>query len=119
MPLVAAVSLLLVACVSESRPATCDEPSVTIELELSTDGLSPTNPAVCRDQGVTLEIASEVDGIIHIHGYDAQVAATEVISGETLRLEFIAERAGQFPIELHPADDPRGVDVGIFSVHEP
>jgi hypothetical protein len=60
-----------------------------------------------------------VDGVIHIHGYDQVVPATEVSAGEDLNLSFVAERAGQFPIELHPDADPTSVNVGVFTVHEP
>ena len=38
------------------------------------------------------------------------------VGGQTLELEFEASRAGQFEIELHPADAPDGVAVGIFTV---
>lgn len=109
----------ITGCVTDSRPAACDEPSITLELALTADSLTPAAPAACRDQEVTLLIASEVDGIIHVHGYDAVVPAAEVGAGETLRLAFIADRSGQFPVELHPADDPAGVSVGVFTVHEP
>lgn len=111
------ITVLSTGCVSDSRPAACDEPSVTLELELTADSLRPADPAVCRDQEVTLVIASEVDAIIHFHGYDAVVPATEVSAGEELRLSFSAARSGQFPIELHLADDP--VSIGVFTVHEP
>lgn len=34
-------------------------------------------------------------------------------------MNFTAGRSGQFPIEVHAGDDPRGVEVGILTVHEP
>jgi hypothetical protein len=119
--LAALVALLLViaGCVTDSRPSACDQSAVTIDLQLTADALTPGDPAVCRDQDVTLVVTSKVDGVIHIHGYDEIVPATEVSAGEDLRLSFVAERAGQFPIELHPAADPTGASVGIFTVHEP
>jgi hypothetical protein len=115
------LGLLLTACVSNSGtdPVACDAESIELELRLTADALTPENPSACRDQEVTLRIASEVDGFVHIHGYDEIVPATEVADGETLELTFKAERAGQFPIELHPAAAPEGVDVGIFTVNEP
>lgn len=113
------VAALTTGCVDEGRPAACGEPSVTVQLQLSADALTPSDPAVCRGQDVTLVVASKVDGIIHIHGYDAAVPATEVRADEELRLTFQADRSGQFPIELHPADDAQGVEVGLFTVHEP
>jgi hypothetical protein len=117
--LVLALPLALSACVDQGRPASCGAPTVALELELSAGRLEPSDPAVCRDQEVTLVVASDVDGVLHIHGYDEQVPATEVSAGGELRLDFVAERSGQFPIELHPAADPTGVEVGILTVHEP
>ena len=120
-----AIGVLLVvalaACVQDTGPdpEACAEPSIEIVVALDAEGLRPADPAVCRDQEVTLVIASEVDGVFHIHGYDAQVPATEVRTGDEARLEFAASRSGQFPIELHPLDDPTGVDIGVFTVHEP
>ena len=113
------VVVAITGCVPDTRPEACDAPSITLELELTIDSLTPGTPAVCRDQEVTLVIASGVDGVVHIHGYDAIVSAAAASAGEELRLSFIAERTGQFPIELHPADDPTGVSIGVFTVHEP
>ena len=110
---------ILAACVPDDRPSSCDAPSVTIELALTAESMTPSNPGVCRDQQVTLVVASELDGFIHIHGYDEAVGVTEVTAGEETRLEFVAGRSGQFPIEVHPADDPQGIGVGIFTVYEP
>lgn len=108
----------LAACVEDSRPSSCEGPA-TIDAALSAEALSPPDPAVCRGQEVTLRVASEINGVIHLHGYDDQVPATPVTAGETLELRFTAGRSGQFPIELHPEQDPRGHEVGIFTVHEP
>ena len=114
-------AVLLAACVGNTGPdpVSCATESIEIELRLTADALSPDNPSVCRDQEVTLRIASTVDGFIHIHGYDEVVPASEVTDGETLELTFTAERPGQFPIELHPAATPEGVEVGILTVNEP
>ncbi len=111
---------LLPACVSDARPdaSACAAPTIELTLRLTATELTPS-PSVCRDQRVTLRIASEVDGFVHIHGYEESVSATEVAVGETLELTFTAQRSGQYPIELHPADDPEGVSVGIFTVNEP
>ncbi|MBA2263407.1 MAG: hypothetical protein H0W10_01950 [Chloroflexi bacterium] len=92
---------------------------ITLGLELTATSLTPAAPAVCRDQQATLVIASEIDGILHIHGYESEVPATEVTVGDELRLTFTAQRSGQFPIELHPADAPAEVNIGVITVHEP
>jgi hypothetical protein len=113
--------LILAACVEDTGPnaEACAAPTVEIQLSLAADALDPNDPAVCRDQEVTLAIEPEVDGVFHIHGYDEQVPATEVRAGEPIDVEFTAARSGQFPIEFHAADDPVGVEIGVFTVHEP
>ena len=114
------LATVLGACVSESRPdaSACAVPATVLDLRLTATELTPA-PSVCRGQEVTFRIASEVDGVFHIHGYEQAVSATEVVADETLELTFTADTAGQFPIELHPADDPTGVSIAIFTVHEP
>jgi hypothetical protein len=115
------VALALAGCVTDSRPdaSACAADSVELELTLTANALDPSDPAVCRGQRVTMVVHAETDGVIHLHGYDEQVGATPVSAGEDTTLEFTAATSGQFPIELHAADDPRGVEVGIFTVHEP
>lgn len=114
----ALVALTLAACVTDTRPEACDQPEITIELALTATSLTPTNPTVCIDQQVALVITSDVDGTFHIHGYDAAVPATAVEADEELTLRFVAGGSGQFVIEMHAANDPEGVEVGIFTVHE-
>jgi len=109
----------LAGCISDNRPASCAAEHVTIEITLSMTKLTPDDPGVCRDQEVALEIASQVDGVLNIHGYDEAVPATVVHAGDTITLAFTASRSGQFPIELHPIDDPTGIPLGIFTVYEP
>ena len=99
--------------------AQCAALPTRIELTLTADELSPASPAVCRDRDVTLVVTSEVAGILHIHGYDDEVPATEVTAGEVVELEFMARRSGQFPIELHTDENTQGVALGIFTVREP
>jgi hypothetical protein len=114
----ALVAAVLAGCVTENRPEACNADQTTIELTLSATALEPNDPAACRDQLVTMIVDSEVDGVFHIHGLDDVVPATPVVAGEEITLDFTADRSGQFPIELHPADDPQGVSVGIFTIHE-
>jgi len=117
--LLLALAVGLAGCVSDTRPEACDAESVTIDLALTATDLTPDGPAVCRDQEVTLIVDSAADGVLHIHGYDEAVPATTVHAGDTVTLEFTAARSGQFPIELHASDDPEGIVLGIFTVHEP
>jgi hypothetical protein len=111
--------VLVSACVDDSRPESCTEAAVTIEVTLTESSMTPSDPGVCRDQAVTMVVNSDIDGFIHIHGYDEAIPVTDVTAGEEQRLEFVAGRSGQFPIEVHPADDPQGIEVGVFTVHEP
>jgi len=112
------VAGILVGCVSENRPATCNAEKTTIELTVSATDLEPNDPSACRDQVVTMVLDSEVDGVFHIHGLDRIVPATPVVAGEQVTLEFTVDQSGQFPIEIHPGDDPQGVSIGIFTVYE-
>ena len=116
--LLGALVLVLGGCIEDGRPASCDGPA-EIALAVTEGSMAPPDPSVCRDQAVTLSIESEVDGVLHIHGYDEEAPATAIVAGETLELSFTASRSGQFPIELHAEGDPRGQELGIFTVHEP
>ena len=114
------VAAIVGACVPQVvLPATCTDPSVTLHASLADEHLTPGTLEVCRDQRVTLVVDIGRDGIFHLHGYDDQVAATEVRAGETLDLEFTAVRSGQFPIALHPTSGPAEVTIGTLIVHEP
>ncbi|MGH2445004.1 MAG: hypothetical protein ACRDGD_03070 [Candidatus Limnocylindria bacterium] len=118
---VAALVVVATACVTDNRPddAACSAPSVELAVTVTVDSMTPNDPAVCREQEVTLTVSSEVDGVLHIHGYDDAVPATPVSDDEETILEFTADRSGQFPVEMHANDDPEGVNIGIFTVHEP
>ncbi len=111
------LAVVLSACLGGD--ADCAALPTRIELSLSADELTPANPSVCRDREVTLVVTSEVDGILHIHGYDDEVPATDVAAGEVTELVFTTGRSGQFPIELHTDENTQGVALGIFTVHEP
>jgi hypothetical protein len=117
LPVMAA---MLAACVpTQVLPATCGDPSVTLQATLVDERLEPATLEVCRDQRVRLVVAIQRDGVFHVHGYDDQLAATEVHAGESLELSFTTVRSGQFPIALHTTDGPAEVTVGVLIVHEP
>jgi hypothetical protein len=113
-----ALVVALAGCVTERRPEACDAEATRIELTVTASSLEPNDPAACRGQDVTLAVDPEVDGILHIHGLDELVPATTIAAGERETIEFEADRSGQFPIELHPADDATGVSIGILTLHE-
>jgi hypothetical protein len=116
--LLVATMVAVAGCVSENRPETCDDESVTIEVTVRADGMTPTDPSVCLGQEVTLAVSPEVDGVFHIHGLDQSVPATTIAQGQPIELAFTTDRTGQFPIELHPAADPQGIHIGILTIHE-
>ena len=111
-----ACGVVLAACVGG---ADCAALTSDIELTLTAEALSPSSIAVCRDDDVTLTVDSDVTGVLHIHGYDAELPATNVTEDEVLELRFSAGRSGQFPIELHTDDNTQGINVGLLTVHEP
>ena len=114
-----ALVVILAGCVDDGRPEDCDATDVSIELSVSADAMTPDDPAACRDQRVTLVIDSSVDGHFHIHGYDEAVPETELAPGEEVEIEFVADRSGQFTMELHGDGDDEGIELGVFTVHEP
>ena len=120
---VAAAMLLLVllsACVGDAGlPTTCHDPSVEFTATLSGERLEPAEFNACRGQAVTMTFAIEQDGVLHLHGYDDQVPATEVRAGVDTIFELDAVRSGVFPIALHTTDGPAEVTVGTLIVHEP
>ena len=59
------------------------------------------------------ELRSTTNLILPIFALTVALAACEEVT-----LEFIADRSSQYPIELHASDDPQGVTIGIFTVHE-
>lgn len=115
-----AVSLALITgCIADTRPDTeiCAQAAVTLDARLTDERLEPSNLDVCRGQVVTLRVAAERDGFLHIHGYDEQAA--ELLPGETVVFQFVVERSGQFPIEVHTNEATQGTELGVFTVHEP
>ena len=113
-----ALGLSVAGCQPTGNPV-CAEPSVTLEATVSDAAMNPSALTVCRDQDVSLDLASETDGVFHIHGYDEQVPATSLEPGEVTTLEFTADRAGQFIIELHAHTGGDSTDIGVLTVNEP
>jgi hypothetical protein len=113
-----ALGLVLAGCQPTGDPA-CAEPSVSLEATVTDAAMDPSALAVCRDQDVSLELTSETDEVFHIHGYDEQVPATSLEPGEVMTLEFTADRAGQFIIELHAHSGGDSTEIGVLTVNEP
>jgi cytochrome c oxidase assembly protein Cox11 len=116
---VGALLLFATACVpATTLPDDCDADSVQREVTLQGQSLQPSTIEVCRDQAVTVRLKAETDAEVHFHGYDDQVPEQEVQAGETVTLTFDATHAGQFPIEIHPADGSEEVEAGTLVVNE-
>jgi hypothetical protein len=111
--------LVIAAFMAGCQPATCPDPSITLAATVTADSMDPSALTACKGQEVTLEVTSETDGILHIHGYDEQVPATPLEPGEERTLEFTADVAGQFVIELHARDGKTETEIGILTVNEP
>jgi Cupredoxin-like domain len=118
--IVGTLALFVTACVpGTTLPDDCSDAAVTRSVTLSGESLDPSTIEVCRDQAVTIELTAEDDAEVHFHGYDDQVPEQEVTAGETVTLQFDANQAGQFPIEIHPADGSEEVEAGTLVVNEP
>lgn len=116
----AAVTLVAVVAVGCTPGDTaCDDPAVTLEATVTDTAMDPSALTVCRDQEVTLEVSAETDGVFHVHGYDDQIPAVSLEPGEVTVLEFTADTAGQFIIELHAHDGGSETEIGVLTVNEP
>jgi len=120
MALLASLALAVAAagCVpSADLPSDCSDDTVTRQATLSGTTLDPGTIEVCKDQEVTIQVTIDQDAVFHLHGYDEEAPASNVSAGDVLDLTFTASRSGQFPIEIHTADDAEA-EVGTFIVHE-
>lgn len=116
--LVVGIGLSVSGCVEQPQlPSDCAQATVTRNATLTADGLQPRNIDVCRGQRVSLSVQVGANGVLHIHGYDEE--AKEVRVGQTVSFAFTAVRSGQFVIELHTTQASGGLNMGVFTVHEP
>ena len=92
---------------------------MTVEATVTDDAMEPSAISVCRGQEVTLEVHSQTDSVIHLHGFDDQVPATSLTPGDTTTIEFTADAAGQFIIELHAQSGASSLEIGVLTVNEP
>jgi hypothetical protein len=115
-------ALLAVLAVAGCTPAAsgpCAEPSVSLSVTVTDAAMDPSALSVCRGQEVTLSVTSETDGVLHVHGYDDQAPAVSLEPGEVIDIEFSADTAGQFIIELHSHEGGESTEVGVLTVNEP
>src|SRR5918999_3167734 len=100
---VAALVLLVVIRPGEGDDSQADE---VARAEITvTDGevSGPERVEIEQGQEVLLVVESDVSDEVHIHGYDL---LRSVAPGAPARLEFRAEMAGRFEVELHEQELP-------------
>jgi hypothetical protein len=118
LAVIVVLSMLLAGC-NPSDGGACAEPTVEIAATVTDSAMDPSAISACRGQDVTLIVASETDGVLHIHGYDDQVPAVALEPGESETLEFTADVAGQFIIELHARSGQESTEIAVLTVNEP
>jgi heme/copper-type cytochrome/quinol oxidase subunit 2 len=76
--------------------------AIEIEIEVEDGVVSPPagRVSIPLDSTVHLRVASDVVDEVHVHGYDL---FDEIGPGQTVELEFVAEVAGIFEVELEEA----------------
>jgi hypothetical protein len=100
---VAALVLLVVIRPGEGDDSQADE---VARAEITvTDGevSGPERVEIEQGQDVVLVVESDAADEVHVHGYDL---LRSVAPGEPARLEFQAEMAGRFEMELHEQELP-------------
>lgn len=117
-PLALTVGLVLLPGCTAST-VSCPTAAVTVEAIVTSGAMDPSAIAVCRGQEVTLEVHSQTNAVLHLHGFDDQVPAISLTSGQTTTLQFSAKVAGQFIIELHDRSGVNSVEIGVLTVNEP
>lgn len=75
------------------------------------------DPALIRlDQGTntTFIINTDEGGELHVEGYEVM---TSIAPGRASELKFLADKAGTYPIHIHPASNPDAeISVGTLEV---
>ncbi|HLE59596.1 MAG TPA: hypothetical protein VJA85_08115 [Candidatus Limnocylindria bacterium] len=106
------------ACVPEvTLPEDCGEGHVEREVTLANDRITPGQIEVCDGQHVVLRVTVQQAAIFHLHGYDSEAPARDVVAGNVEEFVLMA-RAGEYPIELHLAGGEQ-VEAGVLTVHLP
>ncbi|MCB0999585.1 MAG: hypothetical protein KDB40_09840 [Acidimicrobiales bacterium] len=104
-PILAALALLaLTACggddddhahTGETVAPTAD----AIVIEVDADAAEPGTRTVAAGSTVSLQITSSEEHEFHLHGYDIELAGTEVT------MTFVADDAGEFEVETHDTEE--------------
>lgn len=101
------------ASVAEARPSSAGErsdnaqrdglPPGHFRVSIASSGPGAMTPVLKAHQGdaLTINITSDRRGTLEIHGYGKEIA---VVPGTEATINFVATRAGRFPIDLHGRD---------------
>jgi len=106
--LLAALSLSIAACGSESEP---EHRTLNLEVSEGAINLSGEELRVTQGDTVTVSVASDEHGLFHLHGYDHEVP---VGPGEAAEFTFNASASGRFNFTFHPAGEEAVVDHGTL-----
>ena len=100
----AAVAVVLLVVLRPGGDDNAAEQVARAEITVADGGASgPERIEVEQGQEVVLVVSSDVPDEVHIHGYDL---LRSVAPDEPARLEFRAEMAGRFEVELHEQELP-------------
>jgi len=82
---------------AERRAAPAEAPSVALALDVEGGALAPALSTVPKDHRVQLEVRNRGSAAVGfaLAGYEDRVSAASVAPGETLRVEFLADRPGE------------------------
>jgi hypothetical protein len=102
---IAVAGVVLAGCGSdgdEDASDTDDSADVTVQVEIADGAVTPPPGRVSVELGdnLRIEITGDEPDEVHLHGYDLPV---DIIPGEVAVLEFVADQAGRFELELHDA----------------
>lgn len=88
------------ATTSTVAVTTTTEPTVLIRVEGGAKVEGPDTISVTQGETVTFEVVSDVADEVHVHGYDLFF---DIFGGEATVVEFVADAAGIFEVELEGA----------------
>ncbi len=74
-----------------------------IDLSIEHRQIDPPVVRVTEGEQVTFLVNTDESGSLHIQGYEVVAA---VAAGRTAEMKFVADKAGTYPIHLHPVSSP-------------
>lgn len=93
-----------------AQPVPAEPDVVTIRIDVPADRAPEVRRlSVERGRDVVLVVSAEVSDHVHLHGYDLMA---DVAPGKPARIEFTADAAGRFEIEL----EDRGLEIADLEV---